>query len=117
MERIRKNKGFDSYPNYKNLYFSYLLSFMRDLKAKYRIKNVDSLEFFEKKIGKYFENIKNTRKLSDINFKLVNQLDKNIYNRIIRLKADYNKYAPIQGNEKVIREIAYDLRKTLTSYK
>ena len=61
MDRIKQNKGFDNYPNYKNLYFSYLLSFMRDLKAKYRIKNINSLEEFEQSIGKYFEDVKNSR--------------------------------------------------------
>ena len=55
--------------------------------------------------------------MSDINFKLVNNLDKQIYNRVIHLKADYNKFAPIQGNEKVIRDIAYDLRKSVANYK
>ncbi len=34
------------------------------------------LEHFEKMTGDYFEKVKNERKLSDINYKLLNTLDK-----------------------------------------
>ena len=60
------------------------------------------LEKLEEKVGGYFEKLKKERKLSDINYKLVDKLDKLIYVKVIKMKSDYNKYAPIQGNEKII---------------
>lgn len=68
---------------------------MRDFRTKYRIKNVHCLEDFEKNVGSFFQNVKDSRKLSDINFKLVNELDKKLYSKVLKLKSDYNKYAPL----------------------
>jgi len=68
---------------------------MRDFRAKYRIKNIHCLEDFEKNVGGFFEGVKDHRQLSDINFKLVNELDKNLYNKVLKLKSDYNKFAPL----------------------
>ena len=71
----------------------------------------------EKMLGMYFEAVKNKNVLSDINFKLINDLDRKLYTKILYLKSTYNKFSPIQGNEEIIRNITYDIKEFVNKFR
>lgn len=75
MNSLNSQRAFDNYNNYRNLYYAEVYRNMVEFRLKYNLKRGLSVEKLESILGDYFEKTKADPKLSEINKKLILELD------------------------------------------
>ncbi len=116
VKNIISVNGFENYSNMRNIYYAELFKFTRNFQAKYRIKEVSSLDKLNIILGAYFEKIKSLYGISSRTFHIIDKLDKALYTKVLEMKSLYNDYAPLKGNSKIYREICDKLLTTVKNF-
>lgn len=116
MNSLNSQRAFDNYNNYRNLYYAEVYRNMVEFRLKYNLKRGLSVEKLESILGDYFEKTKADSKLSEINKKLILELDQHIYFALNKIQAKYNNYFPISHNPNILSGVQEDLQKALQEF-
>ncbi len=117
IQHLDQVHAFDMFTDYRNMYFADLFTFLRKFAAKYRIKDMNSINILENKLGALFEQIKTQSHLSSINFSIIDSLDKYMYDCILQVKAQFNNFTPIRGNSEIIRAITQTFMRCMDKFR
>lgn len=88
----------DNLGTLKDFYYQNLFSMLFKYKVRYKIKDVSALDILEKGIGKIIQKYKindEDDKLPYIDYSVLDQLDIDIYDKFLSLKALFDEYVPI----------------------
>lgn len=116
MNGLRKAKAFDSYNNYRNLYYARLYKNTSKFKKKFNLKSNIFIMNLQQNLGNYFENLKRKRTVSDINRKIISQLDTALYIGINKLQAKYSTFFPLNFNQDFYLAVQEDLDKMIQDF-
>ena len=88
---------------FKEYFYQNLFSVMYTYKKMFQVNDMDAVENLENLIGSKIDTFKNDNIISKdpMDFGLVDQLDKSIYNEFLNIKSDYNNYSPVQRDPTV----------------
>ena len=106
-----------NWSNFKNYYYSNLFSVMYNYKKLYGVNEMDAISNLETQIGSFLDSGKKKNLTKPINFGILDLLDKDIYNEFLDIKADYNKYAPVEKNKLVLNYLRIRLFKFFENFR
>lgn len=113
---LSESKSFDSYNNYRNMYFSTLYKNLNSLKERYNIKRNYSVQQLQSLLGNFFGAKKRDRKLSDINRKLLTQMDESIYFKMNHIMGKYSSVYPLKSNQDLLQGIQEELEDDIQNF-
>ncbi len=106
-----------SWSLFKINYFQSLFSVMYNYKKKFLLRDMDNVDDLETYIGLTIDNFQKKFQNSEtLNFGLIAQLDKDLYNFFLEIKGDYNPYAPVSLKADILKLIILRLNNFLESF-
>jgi hypothetical protein len=103
----------DNWDLFKNYFYQNLFSVMYTYKKMFQVSDMDVVENLESLIGNKIDEMKaEASPMTDpLEFGVLDQLDKSVYNEFLQIKADYNNYAPIERDPTIRSYIKNRLNK------
>lgn len=102
---------------FKGFYYTNLFATLFNYKSLFSINDMDCLTSLENRIGEHFKEMKFTYRMTPITYGLIDILDKQLYDEILSIKADYNSFAPIEENDMVLGYLKTRFLRFLDNYK
>ena len=90
---------------FKKYFYHNLFSMLFSYKKKYDIKDSKSLDNLENKISKAIDEFKSNNGPFKLNFELIDQLDIDVYDEILEIRANFDDFVPLGKNEKAVEKI------------
>lgn len=112
MKDIFKNATddkFSDWQNFKTYFYRQLFDVMYNFKKRYQISNDDSIEDLERRIGEKINHFKTKNPHSISGFRIIDQLDKDLYDKFLDLKAEYGKVQDYQTDNIIQGSIEHQL--------
>lgn len=116
MTSLRKEKAFDSYNNYRNLYFATVFKYNVEFRKKYNIKPSQEIQDLQTILGNFFEKIKVDSAVSEINRLILKDLDQTLYLGINKILAKYNQVFPLKNNSRYLTAVQEDVQKIVKDF-
>lgn len=110
------SQTWEQWGNFKNYYYSNLFSVMYTYKKLFQVMDMDSVDDLETQLGTVIDNGKKLNQLKPVNFALLDQLDKELYNEFLSIKADYNNYSPIEKDPTILNFLRIRIHKFLENF-
>ena len=101
---------------FKRFFYRRLFSKLFSYKKKYKIKDSKSLDFLENGFSKKIEIFKKKIGPFKIDFELIDQLDIDIYDEILEIRANFDDFVPFFKNEGVVKKIGEHFRKFFENF-
>ncbi len=105
-DKIFGKDGFKTREKFKHLYLKKVHLFAENFRKKYNIKSMKIIEDLETELGFQIDKIKTTNLLSESEYKNLVELDRRLYDLLLKIKKRFNKYSPINKDIKVMLLIA-----------
>lgn len=110
------SQTWEQWGNFKSYYYSNLFSVMYTYKKLFQVMDMDSVDDLETQLGTIIDNGKKTNQLKPLNFALLDQLDKELYNEFLSIKADYNNYSPVEKDPTILNFLRIRIHKFLDNF-
>jgi len=78
---------------------------------------MEVVEDLESQIGFLFEKTKTLHLVSKLNYIYIDEIDRKLYELFLKIKSKFNKYSPINKDQKVMMLIGKTITTLLTKYK
>lgn len=78
---------------------------------------MEVVEDLETQIGFLFEKTKTLHLVSKLNYIYIDEIDRKLYELFLKIKSKFNKYSPINKDQKVMMLIGKTITTLLTKYK
>lgn len=113
-----KTENFQDIGLLKKYYYPRLFKSLFNFKIRFRIKDDQSLENLEKILGKWIDKYKLNidGDLANIKYRILDQLDMDIYNKFLDLKALMDDFSPVNSDKLAIMEIEKQLKTFLNIF-
>lgn len=108
---------FSNWTIFKSYFYQNLFSVMYNFKKRYYIADEDTVEDLENMIGSTIDGFKEDEATRHIDFGIIDQLDKDLYQKFLDIKANYNKLAPFDKDPQVATSIENDLTVFFVGFK
>lgn len=110
-----KNDEFQDIGLLKKYFYPRLFKTLFNFKMKFKIKDDQSLEKLERILGAWIDKYKLNidGDLSNIKYRVLDQLDMDIYNKFLDLKALMDDYSPVKADKLAIIEVEKQLKNFL----
>lgn len=97
------SQTWEQWNNFKTYYYSNLFSVMYTYKKLFQVADMDAVEDLETQLGTIIDTAKKSISASPTTFRLLDLLDKDLYNEFLAIKADYNNYAPVERDPSILQ--------------
>lgn len=97
------SQTWEQWNNFKTYYYSNLFSVMYTYKKLFQVADMDVVEDLETQLGTIIDTAKKSTNASPGTFRLMDALDKDLYNEFLSIKADYNNYAPVEHDPSILQ--------------
>ena len=108
---------FSNWTIFKAYYYQNLFAIMYNFKKQFLINDEDCVEDLESLLGTTIDKFKADNGTSKLNFGLIDQLDKELYDKFLDVKAYYNSYAPFDKDPQILASLQNDLTKFFANFK
>lgn len=108
---------FSNWTIFKAYYYQNLFAVMYNFKKQFLINDEDCMEDLESLLGTTIDKFKSDNGTSKLDFGLIDQLDKELYDKFLDMKAYYNSYAPFDKDPQVLASLQNDLTKFFNNFK
>lgn len=108
---------FSNWTVFKSYFYQNLFSVMYNFKKRYYIGDEDCVEDLENMIGTTLDTFKIEEASHHIDFGIIDQLDKDLYDKFLDIKGFYNKFAPFEKDLQVASSIENDLTVFFVEFK
>lgn len=108
---------FGNWTVFKAYFYQNLFSTMYNFKKRYYIGDEDCVEDLENMIGNSIDTFKEEEANHHIDFGIIDQLDKDLYEKFLDIKAFYNKFAPFDKDPQIASSIENDLTVFFVEFK
>lgn len=119
MYSLSDQSVWENWDLFKNYFYQNLFSVMYTYKKMFQVSDMDAVENLENLIGAKIDALKapsDNPETPTPNFELLDQIDKEVYNEFLSIKADYNDFVPIETNAKIKSFIQKRLSKFLLNF-
>jgi hypothetical protein len=109
----------ENWGQFKDYFYQNLFSVMYTYKKMFQVSDMDAVENLENIISSKINALKapnNDPEAATPNYELLDQLDKEVYNEFLSIKADYNDFVPIETNAKIKSFIQKRISKFLLNF-
>lgn len=110
------SQTWEQWNNFKTYYYSNLFSVMYTYKKLFQVADMDSVDDLETQLGNLIDNAKKTNVLKPFSYRLVDKLDKELYNEFLAIKADYNSYAPVEKDPTILKFLRSRIHRFLDNF-
>lgn len=111
------SQTWEQWSNFKNYYYSNLFSVMYTYKKLFQVADMDVVDDLETILGNVIDVGKKVNLMKTMNFALIDQMDKEMYDEFLSIKADYNSYAPVEKDPTILNYLRIRLHKFLDNFK
>lgn len=108
---------FSNWTIFKAYYYQNLFAVMYNFKKQFLINDEDCVEDLESLLGTTIDKFKEDNGSAKLDFGLIDQLDKELYDKFLDMKAYYNSYAPFDKDPQVLASLQNDLTKFFNNFK
>ena len=108
---------FSNWTIFKAYYYQNLFAVMYNFKKQFLINDEDCVEDLESLLGTTIDKFKSDNGTSKLDFGLIDQLDKELYDKFLDIKANYNSYAPFDKDPQILASLQNDLTKFYNNFK
>ena len=108
---------FSNWTIFKAYYYQNLFAVMYNFKKQFLINDEDCVEDLESLLGTTIDKFKSDNGTSKLDFGLIDQLDKELYDKFLDIKANYNSYAPFDKDPQILASLQNDLTKFFSNFK
>jgi hypothetical protein len=115
-EGIAKQDLYKEFMTFRNEYFVRLFSFSEHFRQEFQIKDMRAVSELESEIGFQIEKAKAIGLSSSEDSIYVDKLDKQLYDFFLNVKNDFNKYAPVTRDVRVVNEIVEKLKSLIGEF-
>ena len=115
-ENIRQKNLFREFMTFRNEFMAQLYGFSEKFKQDYQIRDMRAVAELESEIGFQIEKAKTIDLIPSADFTFIDQLDKLLYDFFLDIKNDYNKYAPVTRDLRVMKEIVDKLQQLIIGF-
>ncbi|MCA6492242.1 MAG: hypothetical protein IM572_06165 [Chitinophagaceae bacterium] len=120
MYSLSDQSVWENWDLFKNYFYQNLFSVMYTYKKMFQVSDMDAVENLENLISAQIDALKAPSakpETETVDFEILDQLDKEVYNEFLSIKADYNDFVPIETNAKIKSFIQKRLAKFLINFK
>lgn len=104
---------------FKQYYYENLFSVLETFRSTYHINSMDSIENLENMIVAEMDKFREEQSLEGIPgiiSNLLERLDKSLYSEFIAIKADFNQFAPVERDQRILAMLSVRLRKFFETF-
>ena len=105
LDEFRIKKTYVNFVSFRNSYFAQIFRFSENYREQYKVNDMAVVDELEASIGNCVEKAKGAV-LSGRETELVESLDGQLYELFLKIKSDYNRFAPLNQDSKLLNEIA-----------
>lgn len=110
------SQTWEQWNNFKTYYYSNLFSVMYTYKKLFQVADMDTVDDLETQLGTIIDNSKKLYSTKPLSYRLMDKLDKDMYNEFLSIKADYNNYAPIEKDPSILNFLRVRLHRFLDNF-
>jgi len=100
---------FSNWTIFKAYYYENLFNVMTNIRQRYYINNLETIEVLEDWLADDIEDFKRRHSTQYINFGLIDELDSYLYKVLTRVKSEYNRFENIHKDSEILMRIQNEI--------